>query len=54
MTRENEIFNKMIRHYVKSVSAQVKEEKEEQHSFYELAKHELWALYAEKEDAKHD
>jgi hypothetical protein len=53
MSQETTLFNKMIRHYIKSLSSDsTLQEKEDHHSMYEETKHELWSLYKRDRDVK--
>ena len=55
MSRENELFNKMLKHYLKSVSEEVPAEKREEHfTIYRTTKYELWALQQEDRDVQVD
>ena len=49
MSKENELFNKMIKHYLKSVAQNVSpSEKKEEEALYNITKHQLWSLQEDK------
>jgi hypothetical protein len=50
MSKETSLFDKMIKHYVKSVSTEATPaEREEHRSIYEATKHQLWELHERDE-----